>query len=77
MGYVQGNSVIRVRSKEDLFEMWTEVKKSKGSLWCDGHAIEKNLLDYFPLIMSQMKSHQEEKDEKVQEIVDTLKSGLM
>ena len=81
VGYVQGNSVIRVRSKEDLFEMQTEVKKSKGSLWCDGLAIEKKSTSRKRLFPSDNESDEEpprkskkkhqEKDEKVQEIVDT------
>ena len=37
VGYIQGSSVIRIRSKEDLAEMWSEVRKSKNTnLWCDG-----------------------------------------
>ena len=38
VGYIQGTTVIRIRSKEDLAEMWSEIKKPRctSSLWCDG-----------------------------------------
>ena len=36
VGYVQGASVIRVRSKQDIKEMWSEIIKGKIMLWCDG-----------------------------------------
>ena len=36
VGYVQGASVIRVRSKQDIKEMWPEIIKGKIMLWCDG-----------------------------------------
>ena len=35
IGYMQGSNVIRVCTKEDMLEMWSEVKK-QGMLWCDG-----------------------------------------
>ena len=35
VGYV-GASVVRVRSKEDLVEMWEELRSGKIALWCDG-----------------------------------------
>lgn len=43
VGYAQGTNVIRVRSKEDLSEMWSEIRRSKGStcLWCDGLIIQE------------------------------------
>ena len=38
VGYIQGKTVVRVRSEEDMAEMWSEIKKpgSTTSLWCDG-----------------------------------------
>ena len=37
VGYIQGTTIIRVRSKDDIDEMWSEIQKSKNtSLWCDG-----------------------------------------
>lgn len=36
VGYVQGTNVIRVRSRQDIQEMWPEVVKGKIMLWCDG-----------------------------------------
>jgi hypothetical protein len=36
-GYIQGSCVVRVRSKEDMAEMWSDVRKGKNNyLWCDG-----------------------------------------
>ena len=38
VGYAQGNDVVRVRSTQNLTELWTELKKSQSttSSWCDG-----------------------------------------
>ena len=37
VGYMIGTEVIRVRTEEDLKEMWNEVKKNQCiALWCDG-----------------------------------------
>ena len=39
VGYMPGTNVIRVRTEEDLKEMWADIKKSKSqctTLWCDG-----------------------------------------
>ena len=38
VGYIQGSSVVRVRSKDDINEMWIDLSKpnSKTALWCDG-----------------------------------------
>ena len=35
VGYIQGSSVVRIRSNEDLAELWSLLKKST-TLWCDG-----------------------------------------
>ena len=37
VGYMVETEVIRVRTKEDLKEMWSDIKKSQcTTLWCDG-----------------------------------------
>ena len=37
VGYMMGTEIIRVRSEEDLKEMWGEIKRSPcTALWCDG-----------------------------------------
>ena len=37
VGYMIGNEVIRVRTEEDLREMWGDLRKSSSTtLWCDG-----------------------------------------
>ncbi len=37
IGYIQGSTVVRIRSKEDISELWANVRKpsSKMSVWCD------------------------------------------
>lgn len=87
VGYVQGVNVIRIRSKEDLSEMWAEIKRSKStSVWCDG-LIEstskkskrkrKSLSDEEDSeddsCKSKTKKQRVDKDEKVQEMVEALK----
>jgi hypothetical protein len=43
VGFIQGAHVVRIRSKDDLSEMWSELKlKSNVSLWCDGLVSPKN-----------------------------------
>ena len=37
MGVVQGNSVVSIRSKEDMMDVWKDIRKgTKVVLWCDG-----------------------------------------
>lgn len=37
VGYVSGNSVISIRNKADISELWADVQKgTKVVLWCDG-----------------------------------------
>ena len=37
VGYIQGANVVRIRSKDDLSEMWAELKlKNNVSMWCGG-----------------------------------------
>lgn len=36
VGYLQGNNVVSIRSKEDLLEIWANIKKGANTtLWCD------------------------------------------
>lgn len=85
VGYIQGTNVIRVRSAEDMVEMWSEIKKPRSttSLWCDG-LIDSNpkkksrrrlLSDDSDDDLPHPKSKKRmDKQEEVQEIVDNLKS---
>ena len=38
IGFVNGSSVIRIRNKEDLSDVWAALRKpgNKMTLWCDG-----------------------------------------
>lgn len=38
VGYLQGTTVLRIRSTEDLAELWSLLKKPQKNttLWCDG-----------------------------------------
>ena len=37
VGVLQGNTVVNLRSKDDVLDVWKEVKKGiKITLWCDG-----------------------------------------
>ena len=36
VGYIQGSTVVNIRSSEDLDEVWNDVRREKNVLWCDG-----------------------------------------
>ena len=36
MGYLQNNTVVSIRNKEDLSEIWTSLQKGANIMWCDG-----------------------------------------
>jgi hypothetical protein len=37
IGYLQGNSIINIRSSDDLLEVWASIRQGKNVvLWCDG-----------------------------------------
>lgn len=37
VGYLQGNTVVSIRSREDLLEVWANIKKGDSvTLWCNG-----------------------------------------
>ena len=43
LGYAQGNSVVNIRSKADLHEIWEGLKKGQSiTLWCDNLPVEEN-----------------------------------
>ena len=88
-GYMQGSNVIRVRTKEDMSEMWSEVKK-QGMLWCDGlvdtgskankfdskgkHVSDEDSDDEPYVTQPPKKEKKQDNEAKIQEIVDDLKS---
>ena len=81
VGFFDGSNTIRIRTKEDLAEVWGEMqKKSKITLWCDGLIIQGKNTD------TQKRTKDVDTDEgtsckkkpdregKVQEIVENLKA---
>ena len=89
VGYIQGSCVVRVRSKEDIAEMWSDIRKSKSvCLWCDGlKPIEANKKkqprrkrknDHESDSESDeerpKRKKKQDTDEKVDELMDVLKS---
>ena len=89
IGYMQGSNVIRVCTKEDMSEMWSEVKK-QGMLWCDGlvdagtkanksgrkgrHVSDEDSDDEASATQPRKKKKKLDNEDKVQEVVDDLKS---
>lgn len=87
IGYMQGSNVIRVRTAEDMSEMWSEVKK-QGMLWCDGlldagakksgrkgkYVSDEDSDDEPPVTQHKKKKKKPDNEAKVQEIIDDLKS---
>ena len=78
------SNVIRVRIREDMSEMWSEVKR-QGMLWCDrlvdaGNKAGKSgrkgrcLSDDEPAVAQPKKKNKQchDNEDKVQEIVDDL-----
>ena len=45
VGYVQGSNVVRIRTAEDLDELWALLRKpqSNVAIWCDGLAGEADM----------------------------------
>ena len=89
VGFVEGSNVVRIRSKEDLSELWSALMKPgcKKILWCDGLAdgVEsvKNNRRKRALDSGETGTHVAKKktvinsnrDEKVQDAVDSLKKA--
>ena len=85
VGYIQGANVVRIRSKDDLSEMWAELKlKNNVSMWCDGLvSSKKSSRKKRKLSMSDDESDDEPLlpkprkkrasiEERVQELIDKL-----
>ena len=80
---MQGTTIIRVRSKDDIDEMWSEIQKSKNTscLWCDGLVDNRTgkkwkLFSDGEESKSKTRKKHHEKDEDVQRVVDTLKTKV-
>ena len=83
VGYIQGLTVIRIRSKEDMTELWANVKdpSKKINVWCDGlietdtsGSKRKQKTDTYDRdIQTKRKKVNTHKEDEVQEIVDDLK----
>ncbi len=85
VGYVHGSSVVRIRSREDLAEVWADLSKlnSKTTLWCDGlkepgsrkkkHS-EADSDDDEGVSGAKRKKQPSRRDEEVQDAVESLKN---
>ena len=87
VGYTEGSTVVRIRSQEDLLELWASIVKdpTKKQVWCDGlvdHLTgpfggtkRRNKKDDLEDgdISSKKKKLQTNREDKVQETVDKLK----
>ena len=79
VGYIQGSSVVRIRSNENLAEVWSLLKKST-TLWCDGlsaNAKRKHSDDECDNDHQSIKSRNKKCDvdvERVQDLVEQLKA---
>ena len=87
IGYLQSNTVISIRSKEDLAEIWANIKKGINiTLWCDGLRVttvttSRQKRRYQTNSDSDVDSGDEDnppskkktKEDRVQKIVDDLK----
>ena len=88
IGYMVSSNVIRVRIREDMSEMWSEVKR-QGMLWCDrlvdagsnagksgrkGRCLSDEDSDDEPAVAQPKKKKKQchDNEDKVQEIVDDL-----
>lgn len=85
VGYVQGSNVIRIRSREDLSEVWADLRRpnSKLVLWCDGLKERRNRKrtqneadsddDDISVSTAKKRKQQPGKEEEVKEILESLK----
>ena len=86
---MQGTNVIRVRTKDDLLEMWSDIRKQRScTLWCDGlvefgskysksNIKRKHASDdesEEELPRSRKKKKKAANEDRVQEVVDNLRS---
>ena len=87
VGYVQGSNVVRVRTAEDLDELWALLRKpqSNVAIWCDGLAGEADMTTVPAATWSRGKRKKQaeapevankkhvDTHERVQTLVDQLK----
>ena len=81
VGYVEGSSVVRIRNRRDLEEVWSCIAKSKGKvmLWCDGLSNTKESRkrprsNGVSVVNTKKKvPDKADKEQKVQQLVDSLK----
>ena len=83
VGYVEGSSVVRIRNRRDLEEVWSCINnpKTKGKvmLWCDGLSNTKESRkrprsDGVSVVNTKKKvPDKANKEQKVQQLVDSLK----
>ena len=81
VGYFEGSNILRIRSKEDLCEVWSKLHtNTKTTLWCDGlHAntekgeVSKAAKRGRDSNDNNSGKKKQDREEKVQEIVENLK----
>ena len=85
VGYIQGSNVVRVRTSEDLDELWALLKQPRGNvaIWCDGLAGEietpgvttsrKRKKDNAPEAALPVNKKKVDTHERVQTLVNQLK----
>lgn len=83
VGYIQGSTVVRIQTKEDIAELWSNVKDPNGKIdvWCNGlreqgtpNTLKQkhdNKIDSDGV--TKKKNTQTHKDDEVQEVVDNVK----
>ena len=90
VGYLQGNSVVTLRSSEDMQEIWSSLsEETKITLWCDGlcgpssskssrkrkqERSDDSENNFSGTECSTKKTKEEEKDEDIQRLMGDLKS---
>lgn len=78
VGYLQGSNVVNVRNKEDVLEIWANIKKGANiTLWCDGMKQPNKRTrsgdgssDDEPTV--QKKSKEEDRDDKMDSTIKEL-----
>ena len=76
VGYIQGSSVVRVRSAEDLVELWSCLSEKTTTLWCDGLCTKRKHSDDEDDDYPPRKVHSKRNDtdsKRVQDTVEELK----
>ena len=85
VGVVQGNSVVSIRSKEDMMDVWKDIRKgTKVVLWCDGlratkrkrqtpQMDEEDSDEEGGICIKPKRAKMEERENKVHDIIKELK----